>query len=206
MSEILDAVEPFLLYAGRDAVLVAVDQLPEEIDERINYLQVYGNIPPDELQREDIPACGIQVIKDDETIARLCDSCAKQSCATGQTFASMYFGSTQKQVVESSCKCQHSPLYYCLEMSEGTMPGGNGAAWDWSVAKPFCKRFPTFIAGGITPENVAEFIRLASPYGIDVSSGVESEPGVKDMEKVRRLIENVHKAIIGGFRGDQKGV
>ena len=203
MSEILDAVEPFLLYAGRDAVLVAVDQLPEEIDSRINYLQVYGNIPMDALQREDIPTCGILVVKDKETIAHLCNAaCAKQSCATGQTFNAgiVYFGYAPPRV-ESSCKCSHSSAtqsYYCLEISEGTMPGGNGAAWDWSVAKPFCECFPTFIAGGIAPENVAEVIRLAKPYGIDVSSGVESTPGVKDMDKVRRLIENMHKAIIGG--------
>lgn len=78
------------------------------------------------------------------------------------------------------------------------MPGGNGAAWEWSVTKPFCERFPTFIAGGITPENVAEVVRLAHPYGIDVSSGVESAPGVKDIDKVRRLIENVHQVILGG--------
>ena len=78
------------------------------------------------------------------------------------------------------------------------MPGGNGAAWDWSLAKPFCELFPTLIAGGITPENVSEVIRQVSPCGIDISSGVESSPGVKDMDKVRQLIENVHRAIIGG--------
>jgi phosphoribosylanthranilate isomerase len=76
-------------------------------------------------------------------------------------------------------------------MSTGLLPGGNGAAWDWSMARPFCERFPTFIAGGITPENIADVIRFANPYGIDVSSGVESSPGVKDMDKVKRLIENV---------------
>ena len=83
------------------------------------------------------------------------------------------------------------PPYYALEMSEGRLPGGNGAAWDWSLARPFCERFPTFIAGGVTPENVGDIIRLASPVGIDVSSGVESAPGIKDMDKVKRLIENV---------------
>ena len=76
------------------------------------------------------------------------------------------------------------------------MPGGNGIAWDWSIAWPFCERYPTLIAGGVTPENVAEVIRLANPDGIDVSSGVESSPGVKDIDKVKQLIENVHQAII----------
>ena len=85
--------------------------------------------------------------------------------------------------------------YYCLEMSKGLLPGGNGAEWDWSIARPFCERYRTFIAGGIAPENVADVIRLANPYGIDVSSGVESSPGVKDMDKVKRLVDNVHKTL-----------
>ena len=199
MREILDAIEPFLLHASRDVVLVVVDQLPAEIDPRINYLQVYGNISPDALQRDDLPPCGILVIKDKETIAHLCNTCAKNPRAAGQTLTSMFFGSTPK-IEGCSSKCSHSPpspSYYCLEISKGSMPGGNGAAWDWSLAKPFCERFPTLIAGGITPENVADVIRLAHPVGIDVSSGVESSPGVKDMDKVRQLTENVHKAIIG---------
>ena len=177
MIKILDAVEPFLSHASRDVALVVVDQLPEEIDSRITYLQAYGNIEPDALDRDDLPPNVIPVIKDKETIDQLCGSCATKSC-----------------------KCSHSsasPSYYCLEISQGTLPGGNGAAWDWSIAKPFCERLPTLIAGGITPENVADVIRLASPCGIDVSSGVESSPGVKDMDKVRQLIENVHWTIIG---------
>jgi len=100
---------------------------------------------------------------------------------------------------ETFIRILESPVqteYYCLEISQGALPGGNGAAWDWSLARPFCERFPTFIAGGVTPENVSEVIHLANPYGIDVSSGVESSPGVKDMDKVRRLIENVHNAVV----------
>jgi len=85
--------------------------------------------------------------------------------------------------------------YFVLEMSTGLLPGGNGAAWDWSLAKPFCEMYPTLIAGGITPENAADVLRLANPYGIDVSSGVESAPGIKDIDKVKRLIENVRKAM-----------
>ena len=87
---------------------------------------------------------------------------------------------------------------HVMEMAPGLYPGGNGAAWDWSLARPFCERFPTLLAGGITPDNVAEVIQLANPYGIDVSSGVESSPGMKDMDKVKRLIENIRRAILFG--------
>ena len=194
ITEILDAVEPFMSLAGRDAVLVVVDQLPEEIDSRINYLQVYGNIDADALQRDDIPSGSIPVIKDAETLAQICNACAVSPRQAGQTLESLLFG-VKHPKVESSCECRTLPTsvtYYCLEVSKGALPGGNGAVWNWSMAKPFCDRFPALIAGGITPENVADVIRLAAPVGIDVSSGVESSPGVKDKDKVKRLIENVH--------------
>ena len=84
-------------------------------------------------------------------------------------------------------------LLYTLEMSRGILPGGNGAAWDWSEAKPFCERYPTLIAGGITLGNVIGVIQSARPFGIDVSSGVESIRGIKDMKMVGRLIEIVHE-------------
>ena len=89
---------------------------------------------------------------------------------------------------------------YVVELAPGLYPGGNGKSWNWSDAAPFCRKFPTLLAGGITPENVAEAIRLARPFGIDVSSGVESLPGVKDIDKVKRLIENVHQAVISKDR------
>ena len=97
---------------------------------------------------------------------------------------------TFMRLLESPIKTED---YFVLEMSKGLLPGGNGAAWDWSLAKPFCERYPTFIAGGVTPENVADVIRLAAPLGIDVSSGVESAPGVKDIDKVKQLMENVRR-------------
>jgi phosphoribosylanthranilate isomerase len=68
-------------------------------------------------------------------------------------------------------------------------PGGTGASFNWKLtleAKKFGK--PIFLAGGLTPENVAEAIHQARPFGVDVSSGVERSPGKKDPDKVRRFI------------------
>jgi phosphoribosylanthranilate isomerase len=67
--------------------------------------------------------------------------------------------------------------------------GGSGATFDWTVACEAAQRATVILAGGLTPENVREAIRAVRPFGVDVASGVERAPGVKDEEKLRRFIE-----------------
>ncbi len=87
-----------------------------------------------------------------------------------------------------------------LDAAEGQVRGGSGKKFDWNAAVPLVEamqaQIPVIVAGGLDPENVAEAIRLFQPYGVDVVSGVESSPGKKDPEKVRKFVRAARRASV----------
>jgi phosphoribosylanthranilate isomerase len=76
-----------------------------------------------------------------------------------------------------------------LDAGDPQRRGGTGQTIDWSVAAGIASRRRTILAGGLTPENVAAAVARVRPFGVDVSSGVESAPGVKDHQRLRALFE-----------------
>ncbi len=72
--------------------------------------------------------------------------------------------------------------------------GGSGVTFDWSLVAHVARELPIVLAGGLTPENVGDAVRLVRPWAVDVASGVESAPGVKDHEKLRRFMEKAKEA------------
>ena len=69
--------------------------------------------------------------------------------------------------------------------------GGTGKVFDWNLAYPAKKYGPIILAGGLTPNNVRQAIQRIQPYGVDVCSGVESQPGIKDHKKMQAFLKNV---------------
>ena len=72
---------------------------------------------------------------------------------------------------------------------KGALPGGNGLTFDWRILDGVKGGHPFALAGGLTPDNVAEAIRLVEPAVVDVSSGVETSPGEKSPELIRRFLQ-----------------
>jgi phosphoribosylanthranilate isomerase len=66
---------------------------------------------------------------------------------------------------------------------------------DWGRAAEVARQRRVILAGGLTPDNVGEAIETVNPYGVDVSSGVEDAPGIKDLAKVTRFLENARAAL-----------
>lgn len=78
-----------------------------------------------------------------------------------------------------------------VECGRGPLPGGNARIWNWAAAAPLADRFALVLAGGLGSENISAAIAAALPDAVDVSSGVEIRPGIKNLARVRTLIENI---------------
>ena len=97
--------------------------------------------------------------------------------------------------VERPSPGTHHRTAMLLDSMTPSLRGGGGVTWDWKQFAPFVEAIrgsvDVIVAGGLKPENVQEAIRVLHPWGVDVVSGVEREPGKKDPQKVREFIQAV---------------
>ena len=80
---------------------------------------------------------------------------------------------------------------FLVDASVKGVYGGSGVTADWEGAAELAKKYPLLLAGGLTPENVADAVRRVKPWGVDVASGVESAPGEKDAQKMVEFVSAV---------------
>ena len=91
-----------------------------------------------------------------------------------------------------------------LDAFDAKLYGGTGKTANWAVARKAARLTKIFLAGGLSPENIVEAIRAVEPFSVDVNSGVESAPGRKDANKLRRLKEEMER-ISGAMNSPAQG-
>jgi phosphoribosylanthranilate isomerase len=86
------------------------------------------------------------------------------------------------------------PVTPLVDAGDHQRRGGTGRTADWGRAAVLARQRPIMLAGGLTPENVADAVRQIRPWAVDVSSGVEASPGVKNADRLRRFFAGVRAA------------
>ncbi len=171
-----------LMFYERSARHVSLDlaaEIASALPPFITRVGVFVN-PTEELVAEAIARCGLNMVQfhGDEPP----EFCTQFGVMSMKAFR-----------VRDSASLQALPRYrtdaWLLDAFTPGQLGGTGERFDWDLAVQAGKLGrPIFLAGGLTPENVAEAVRRVRPFAVDVSSGVESAPGKKDEAKVRAFI------------------
>jgi phosphoribosylanthranilate isomerase len=164
---------------GSEPVGVFVDASAEEIDAAsslagFRLVQLHGSEPPELCAEIDLP-----VIK---AVRVMHDASSEQLRYVFERYA-------------------ESVDYFLLDTHHTSMFGGTGESFNWRIPRELAADYPVFLAGGITAANVEEAVETMRPFAVDLSSGVEESPGIKDFDRlntffdvVRQLGENEENA------------
>ena len=149
---------------------------------------------------------GVFMDHDPETVRGICDFCGIQTVQLhGNEKPSMLGRLTNLRRIKAFRLQKQEDIRrlsrytceaYLLDTYVHGVPGGTGATFNWEWAREASSYGPIVVAGGLTPENVAEAVRIARPYGVDVAGGVESEPGKKDRDLMAVFIAMAKGAMI----------
>jgi phosphoribosylanthranilate isomerase len=172
-------------YIGIDACVEITSALKREYPE-IKLVGVFVNSPVDEM-RNILETCLLDLaqLHGDETPEMV-------NALDGRAFKA--FRGVPQSVNGFAREMAPALL---LDASVKGSYGGTGVIADWPAAVKLARRYPLLLAGGLTPENVAEAVRQVRPWGVDVASGVEATPGEKDVDKMSKFVKAVKKLETG---------
>jgi phosphoribosylanthranilate isomerase len=165
-AEIVALLPPFVTAVG-----VFVNEPPRSVERMaqaagVRAVQLHGDEPPQDVEM--LAATGLTVVK---------------AFRVGRQFRAQ----TLKHYASAGA--------FLLDASVKGKRGGTGKSFDWKKARGANRFGRVLLAGGLTVENVAEAVQAAQPFGVDVCSGVESKPGVKDHARVREFIRAAKNAV-----------
>lgn len=136
-----------------------------------------------EIIMEKVTACGLTAVQlHGKESPELVDRLSKENLVVIKAL----FAARQPDL---TCAPQYPGADFCLvEYGEGVLPGGNAETWNYGLASSINAQANLMLAGGLSPANIAEAVTQARPRAVDVSSGVEKKPGIKDINKVKAFI------------------
>ncbi len=156
------------LYGAR-TVGVFVNRPPDDVNRDaevagFEFVQLHGNETPDVARELDFPV--IRAIRIEP-------------------------GWTAADVSREARLWEDTAEYLLFDTWDPALYGGTGRSFDWSILKEVRIPLPYFLAGGLTPDTVGAAVAMAAPFGVDVSGGVEEEPGRKDPEAINQFVSAV---------------
>jgi phosphoribosylanthranilate isomerase len=163
----------------RNIALKNAAEIARQLPPYVIKVGVFVNTPETEVMRA-VSECGLNILQfhGDETP----DYCQLFPVMTIKAFRI-------RDAASLKALSDYKTDAWLLDAYSPDKPGGTGEKFNWDLAMEAQKLGrPIFLAGGLTPENVAEAVGRVRPYAVDVSSGVEASPGKKDHEKVRAFI------------------
>ena len=169
---IIEELPPFI-----DTVGVFVDKKREEVEEivqycRLNYAQLHGSENPKYCERLIRFAAPCQILKAFRVSPQL----------------------TPDEIAPYDSHVRG----YLLDTYEKDLPGGTGRSFDWGLVNGLRLNRPLILAGGLNPDNIGQALRAVRPYGVDVNSGVEARPGIKEHGLIYAFIDRVRSFESGG--------
>lgn len=151
---------------------------------------VFVNVAPEEVRRI-MALCGLdqaQLSGDEppEHIAAL----------GGRAFKAIRPARLSVAQLTAASYARRTPPVLLIDAAAGRAFGGSGQTANWEIAAALTDKMPILLAGGLKPDNVAAAIATVRPWGVDVASGVESAPGIKDAARVRAFVRAVREASV----------
>ena len=193
----------FVFYekSPRNISVEAARKIAENLPESVEKVGVFVDLESEHI-REIVLAVGLSAVQlhGDRSMNSLWEDLrpSAQSVGASRLIPMMYAETLRDSGFLINQEVRDQIFAILLDSTSDGTPGGTGTTFDWESTRDIVQAIsltvPVIVAGGLTPANVCEAMRLFQPFGVDVASGVEARPGKKDPEKVRAFVKAVRDA------------
>lgn len=185
----------FVFYppSKRSISISSATRVCDKLSPFIDKVGLFVNPSEDEVKRtvDNIPLSLLQ-FHGDET-PEFCDKFSLPYIKSIPMVADNDDNSYNNEIIEKFTHLHSNAIGFLLDTFHKDLAGGTGIAFDWEGIRNLSEK-PIILAGGLNKKNIYKAIRCVSPYAVDISSGVESAPGVKDSEKILEFVQSVRSA------------